>query len=157
MFTGVKWKFQTNGRVISSPAFENGLVYVGSVDKNLYAVDQQAGALKCKFATEGPVKSSPALAGGIVYFASYGAKVFLGTSIPGLLHAVDAKAGAEMFSLDTKFPVFASLAIADGMFYFGTLDGKYAAVDLKTQKLLGSFRTTRPSRSSPQSRIPMGP
>jgi len=46
MFTGVKWKFQTNGRVISSPACENGLVYVGSMDKNLYAVDQQTGALK---------------------------------------------------------------------------------------------------------------
>jgi len=41
MFTGVKWKFQTNGRVISSPAVENGLVYVGSMDQNLYAVDQQ--------------------------------------------------------------------------------------------------------------------
>ena len=35
MFTGVKWTFQTNGRVISSPAVENGLVYVGSMDKNL--------------------------------------------------------------------------------------------------------------------------
>ena len=157
MFTGVKWKFQTNGRVISSPAFENGPVYVGSMDKSLYAVDRQTGALRCKFATEGPVVSSPALAGGIVYFASYDGKVFLGTSIPGLLHAVDAKTGAEMFSLDTKFPVFTSIAIADGMFYFGTLDGKFAAVDLKTQKLLGSFRTTRPSRSFPQSRIPMGP
>jgi len=89
--------------------------------------------------------------------AVYDGKVFFGTSIPGLLHAVDAKTGAEMFSLDTKFPVFASIVIADGMLYFGTLDGKFAAVDLKTQKLLGSFRTTRPSRSCPQSRIPRGP
>jgi hypothetical protein len=109
MFTGVKWKFQTNGRVISSPSVENGLAYVGSMDKNLYAVDQQTAALKLKFATEGPVVSSPALAGGIVYFASYDGKsyvldgkVFFGTSIPGLLHAVDAKTGAEMFSIPSS-------------------------------------------------------
>jgi eukaryotic-like serine/threonine-protein kinase len=76
MFTGVKWKFQTNGRVISSPAVEDGLVYVGSMDKNLYAVDQQTGALKWKFAAEGPVGSSPALAGGIVYFASDDGKFY---------------------------------------------------------------------------------
>jgi outer membrane protein assembly factor BamB len=68
---GVKWKFQTGGRVISSPPVENGLVYVGSTDKNLYAVDQQTGALKWKFATDGPVVCSPAAAAGIVYFGSY--------------------------------------------------------------------------------------
>jgi eukaryotic-like serine/threonine-protein kinase len=75
-FIGVKWKFQTNGRVISSPAVENGLVYVGSMNKNLYAVDQQTGALKWKFAAEGPVVSSPAPAGGIVYFASDDGKFY---------------------------------------------------------------------------------
>jgi outer membrane protein assembly factor BamB len=73
----------------------------------------------------------------------YDGKVFFGTSIPGLLHAVDAKTGAEMFSLDTKFPVFASIAIADGMLYFGTPDGKFAAVDLKTQKPAWVFQNDR--------------
>jgi hypothetical protein len=70
-FTGVKWQIQSHERIISSPAAENGLVYVNSMDKNRYAVDQQTDALKRKFATEGPVVFSPALAGGIVYFASY--------------------------------------------------------------------------------------
>ena len=41
--SGVKWKFHTNGYVISSPAVANGLAYVGSTDGNLYAVDLQAG------------------------------------------------------------------------------------------------------------------
>jgi eukaryotic-like serine/threonine-protein kinase len=46
------------------------------MDKNLYAVDQQTGALKWKFAAEGSVVSSRALAGGIVYFASYDGKFY---------------------------------------------------------------------------------
>jgi outer membrane protein assembly factor BamB len=79
-FIAVKWKFQTNGRVISSPAIE--MVSVGSMDKNPYAVEQQTGTLKWKFATEGPVVSSPALAGGIVYFASYDGKFYAPTRRP---------------------------------------------------------------------------
>jgi hypothetical protein len=30
--SGLKWKFHTNGLVISSPAIADGLVYVGSTD-----------------------------------------------------------------------------------------------------------------------------
>jgi hypothetical protein len=37
--TGAKWKFHTNGYVFSSPAVANGVVYVGSSDGNLYAID----------------------------------------------------------------------------------------------------------------------
>ncbi len=339
-FSGIKWKFQTSGRVISSVAIESGLVYVGSTDKNFYAVDQQTGALKWKFATEGPVVSSAAIAGGIVYFGSYDGKfyaldaatgqlkwkfetggerryagrhlhgllpagetmpdpwdyflsspavwnggvyfgsgdgnvyaldaasgilkwkfktgdvvhsspaisggtlyigswdtylyaldatsgkelwrfktgddaeihnhvgiqaspavadgtvylgcrdsnvyavdaktgkqkwlystkgswvnnsaavyegkVFFGTSLPGLLHAVDAKTGAEVFSLDTKFPVFASIAIANGMLYFGTLDGKFTAVDLKTQKAVWVFQNETSKQALPAIQNPDG-
>src|ERR1700682_21067 len=50
--TGVKWKFHTNGYVISSPAIANGAAYVGSTDGNLYAVDLQTGSQKWKFKTD---------------------------------------------------------------------------------------------------------
>ena len=35
----VVWKFKTGGAVKSSPAVEGGLVYVGSDDANMYAID----------------------------------------------------------------------------------------------------------------------
>ena len=38
-FSQIKWKFHTDGQVISSPAVANGMVFVGSTDGNLYAVD----------------------------------------------------------------------------------------------------------------------
>jgi hypothetical protein len=50
--SGVKWKFHTSGQVISSPAVINGIVYFGSTDGNLYAVDAASGTLKWKFATQ---------------------------------------------------------------------------------------------------------
>jgi hypothetical protein len=73
-FTGVKWKFKTNGYVVSSPALADGTVYFGSTDGALYAVDRDAGTLKWKAATGSRVVSSPAVANGIVYFGSYDGK-----------------------------------------------------------------------------------
>ena len=41
--TGVKWTFKTNGPVVSSPAIAGGLVFIGSLDGSLYAIDQETG------------------------------------------------------------------------------------------------------------------
>jgi hypothetical protein len=68
---GVRWKFKTGGRVYSSPAVVGGVVFVGSADGNLYAIDAATGAERWKFATKGRVVSSPAVQGGLVYFESY--------------------------------------------------------------------------------------
>ena len=37
--TPLKWKFETGGSVYSSPAVVDGMVYFGSNDNYLYAVD----------------------------------------------------------------------------------------------------------------------
>jgi outer membrane protein assembly factor BamB len=74
-FNDVQWKFHTAGRVISSPAVVNGVVYVGSTDCNLYAMDARSGAQKWKFETKGWVVSSPAVDSGTVYFESYDSNI----------------------------------------------------------------------------------
>jgi outer membrane protein assembly factor BamB len=48
----------------------DGIVYVGSNDKNLYAIDAVTGKEKWHFATGDWVDSSPAVADGIVYVGS---------------------------------------------------------------------------------------
>src|ERR1700720_4014832 len=60
---GVKWKFATGDRIVSSPVWSEGVLYFGSDDNNLYAVDAESGRQKWKYATQGPVPSSPAIAG----------------------------------------------------------------------------------------------
>lgn len=42
----VKWTFRIGARVLSSPAFKDGVVYVGSADHHLYAVDAKDGSLR---------------------------------------------------------------------------------------------------------------
>lgn len=161
--TGIKWKFQTGGRVISSPAVANGVAYVGSTDKNLYAVDIETGVQKWKFATESSVVSSPAVSGKFVYFGSY----------DGRFYAVDAAAGKLQWKFETggerRFAgkhlhglqpkeetmpdpwdfFLSSPAVWNGVVYFGSGDGNIYALDAASGALKWKFHTGDVVHSSP--------
>ena len=91
---GIKWKFHTGGRVISSPAVVDGVVYVGSTDGNAYAIDAVSGAQKWKFETKAWEVSSPAVVSGVVYFLSY----------DGHLYALDAATAEVKWKFATGAP-----------------------------------------------------
>ena len=57
-------------RAAEGPRPSRGLVYFGSNDGYLYAVDVRSGQEKWKFKTAGEVLSSPAVSDGVVYFGS---------------------------------------------------------------------------------------
>src|SRR5512137_600251 len=59
------WNYTTEGPVLSSPAVVNGVVYAGSRDGKIYALDAATGAQKWNYSTGGQVDSSPAVANGI--------------------------------------------------------------------------------------------
>ena len=64
----------------------SGLVYVGSGDFRLYAVDAMTGIKRWSFKTYGPVDdSSPVLVGDTVFFGSLDHRVY----------ALDAQRGAQ--------------------------------------------------------------
>jgi outer membrane protein assembly factor BamB len=56
--------------VDSSPAVAGNTVYVGSNDRNLYALSTTNGHRRWSFGTSGHVFSSPTVADGVVYFGS---------------------------------------------------------------------------------------
>jgi len=64
------WSFTTGSVVLSSPAVANGVVYVGSEDNNVYALNATTGANVWTFTTGSEVYSSPAVANGVVYVGS---------------------------------------------------------------------------------------
>src|SRR5689334_15594088 len=43
---GLQWRFMTEGDVVSTPVVAGSLVYVGSGDGRLYALDRAAGTLR---------------------------------------------------------------------------------------------------------------
>ena len=70
------WQYTTGGPIFSSPAVANGVVYVGTYNSFLYALDARTGAFKWSYLTGGEVRSSPAVVNGVVYFGSYDSKLY---------------------------------------------------------------------------------
>lgn len=161
--TGVKWKFHTNGYVISSPAIAGGIAYVGSTDGNLYAIELQSGAQKWKFKTDARVVSSPAVENGVVYFGSYDGKFYALDSASGQLKWKFATPGERRFAgkhLHGSLPegetmpdpfdcYLSSPMISGGNVYFGSGDGNVYALDAASGKLNWKFQTGDVVHASP--------
>jgi len=72
----VLWEFATGGVVRSSPAKAGSVIYAGSDDGNLYAVNAADGTLRWSYDTGARVTSSPAVVDGVVYVGSDNGKVY---------------------------------------------------------------------------------
>jgi eukaryotic-like serine/threonine-protein kinase len=160
---GVKWKFATGDRIVSSPVWSEGVLYFGSDDNNLYAVDAETGRQKWKYATQGPVPSSPAIAGGMVYFASYDGKFYALNADTGRLKWKFTTAGERRFeakgihglqpknqTIPDPWDVYlSSPVVVDGAVYFGSGDGNLYALDAASGELRWKFQTGDVVHASP--------
>src|SRR5688572_2765359 len=157
------WKFKTGGRVISSPLVVGEVIYVGSTDGSLYAVNRAVGTQRWKFDSKGPISSSPAFNNGLVYVLS----------ADGLVYAVDASTGQSKWTFATKgerrftapgihgalprtermpdpFDVFTSSpTIANGVVFVGSGDQNVYALDANTGAVRWSFPTGDVVHASP--------
>jgi len=113
------WSYSTGGTGgylwTSSPAVANGMVYVGSDDYNVYALNAKTGAKLWSYATGGSMDSSPAVANGVVYVGSDDNSVY----------ALNAKTGARLWNYATGGSVKSSPIVANGMVYVSS-DKVYA-------------------------------
>jgi outer membrane protein assembly factor BamB len=64
------WKYKTGDLVLARPFVNDGVVYAGSYDGNLYALNASDGTLLDKFDTGGAIYSSPAGDGEHLYFGN---------------------------------------------------------------------------------------
>jgi outer membrane protein assembly factor BamB len=162
-FNGVKWTLKTGGPIVGSPAISDGVVYIGSMDGYLYAIDQTTGKEKWKYKSSMPIASSPAVSGGILYFVSSA----------GGLGAIDIATGKLKWVLPTEYErkfeaknlhgypsanqtipdgwdmFMSSPAVDNGKVYFGSGDGNVYAVDAKTGMLQWKFPTKDVVHASP--------
>ena len=66
------WSYTTGGLVESSPSVVGGVVYVGSYDHNVYALNATSGVQLWNYTTGNWVWSSPAVVNDVVYIGSDG-------------------------------------------------------------------------------------
>lgn len=150
-----KWSFATGGEVWASPAVSGGVVYIGSDDGFLYALDAKTGAEKWRFKTGKGVRSRPAVGSQAICFLSD----------DGNLYALDVAAGKLKWKFDTHTALVPHSALGDsdsrwdylqsspaigaGLVFVGSGNSNLYAVDLATGQEKWHYTTGDCVRSSP--------
>jgi hypothetical protein len=136
----LKWQVSTGGTVESSPALVGDVVYVGTFNNALLALDKQTGDELWRFPVGGLLRASPSIVDGTIFFGAD----------DNLFYAVDAATGSEKW----RFPLGgggeqSSPAVVDGVVYFGAFDRNVYALDVATGTEIWRFSTGAGILSSP--------
>ncbi|MFD1600244.1 PKD domain-containing protein [Halobellus rarus] len=131
----------TSGSTWTTPAYANGVLYIGSNDYKLHAIDAETGAERWHYDTQTNVRSAPAVEDGVVYFGSN----------DGNMTAVNATTGEKIWNYRLYQPVLveSNPAVVEGVVYFGSNDDNVTAVDATTGEKIWNFTLPDESQSDP--------
>jgi outer membrane protein assembly factor BamB len=173
---GIRWQFATKNAIEGGPVIADGVVYVGSADKNFYAIDLKTGQQKWKVPL-GIITSAPGIKGDRVYTGNADGKFFclkrengdtiwtfetdgqitaapnfaennvLIASQDSVLYCLD-KDGKKVWDFRIEGPIYGGVAVADGKTFLAGCDSMMHVLDVKTGKELGNVDLQGQSGSS---------
>jgi outer membrane protein assembly factor BamB len=115
--------FKASNWFWNTAIYHANVIYVGSMDGNLYAIDALTGksVWSSPFTTGGPIVSSPTIVESGIAVGSDDGNVYL----------VDSSTGREIRSFTTKDKVRADLTAENSNIYFSDTDHNIRSADLK--------------------------
>ena len=113
------WGFQADSAFFASPAVYRGVVYAGSWNGTLYAVDAQTGEQLWAFAADGSIVAPPAFQGDLMALATD----------DGLVYVLDLTTGRKRLIFDTVNALAESPVFTGDYFLIGTGRGRLATID----------------------------
>jgi serine/threonine protein kinase len=134
-----KWVFECEDELRGSPTVANGVVYIGSYDHNLYAINAAKGNFLWKYPTEGGIVSKPVLDDANIYFGSEDRR----------LHVISARLGQISWTYYSNGPIRSSPHLAEGHVFFGSDDGFLHAVNTYSGRRAWQIDAGAPVRSTP--------
>ena len=135
----ILWSYNTGDEIRGSTIVNEGVVYFGSYDHNLYAINGKDGALLWKYETEGGIVGKPTLLDDVIYFGSEDNRAY----------AVSTNSGRLVWSFATEGPIRCSPQIAQNHLVLGSDDGYIYAVNLVSGKITWKVDTGSAIRSTP--------
>jgi outer membrane protein assembly factor BamB/tRNA A-37 threonylcarbamoyl transferase component Bud32 len=140
LFNGViKWRFKARRAITSSPVFAQGLVYVGSMDATLYAIDAKTGWVTWRFRLGKASISTPCIMEN---------RIFTGAA-DGIIYCVEANTAKEVWRFATQHQVTGSPLVYKDSLYCGSVDGYLYCLEHSTGRLRWKFKTQGPITGTP--------
>lgn len=133
------WKFKCEDEIRGSALYHEGIIYIGTYDNNLYALDAASGEFLWKHPTEGGIVTQPAYYAKGVYFGSEDQRV----------HVVSASVGRKTWTYYTDGPVRSSPLIRDRHVFIGSDDGHLHIINANSGRRALKINAGAPVRSTP--------
>jgi outer membrane protein assembly factor BamB len=140
----VLWKFTTKDSIEGAAAIVDGVVYIGSFDEYLYALDLASGQEKGKYKA-GPIKAPPAVRNGMVYVGN----------ADGMFHCVEVAKnekgqliGRKRWTFEAEGEITSGANFAGDLILFGSHDETLYCLT-KDGKEKWKFKTQGPVYGSP--------
>jgi eukaryotic-like serine/threonine-protein kinase len=143
----IAWEFKTKNSVFASPIVKDSIVYIGSLDSNLYAIGLNNGKEKWRFHTKGEIRSNVCINNDTLFL----------NGGDGIVYAIDCYTGNLIWEFKTNgekkydfADYFQSSPIyKDAVLYFGSGDYTLYAIDARSGKIVWSFKTEGIIHSTP--------
>ncbi len=123
------WQFEARGEIWSMPSIAGDTLFIGSFNKNLYALDVNTGEEKWQqsFESQGPIVSTPLVYDNTVYVASFDRHIY----------ALDVTNGQKIWQFPAEGEAenkpekwfWASPVISNSTIYAPNMDGKVYVLD----------------------------
>jgi len=118
-----EWSNAASGCTLSAPSTQQlSVLYVGSNDGSIYAINASDGTKLWQVQTGGAVKSSPVIVNHIVYVGS----------LDGNLYALNASTGHKLWSVKVGQGVTSSPVVANKMVYVTSTNGILSVLDARS-------------------------
>ena len=135
----LRWRHRTKRAITASAASAQGMVFFGSVDWNLYALDVKSGWVVWRFRTEKATISTPCIADKYVFTGS----------TDGNIYCLDMRNGKKIWQYSTEHQVTGSPIIYKDSLFCGSVDGYLYCLEYQTGRLRWKFRTDGPITGTP--------
>jgi outer membrane protein assembly factor BamB len=134
----IVWEFKTKNAIEGTPAIIDGVVYVGSTDKNVYAISLATGQQIWKQPVQSPVRASVSVRDG---------RVYVGT-VDGVFFCLDAKDGQPKWQFNADQEIVSGCNFHSDKILVGSNDGNLYCLTADN-KLVWKFGIDQPINGMP--------
>ena len=172
------WSFECEDEIRGTATYDNGVIYVGAYDNNLYALNAATGEFIWKHPTDGGIVCKPAIYERNIYFGSEDSRLYVVSPRSGNLvwtyyaegpirsspriserhvfigadddhlHVINASTGRRALKFNAGAPIRSTPLVYQDAIYFGTESGDFFSIDFQG-KMKWQIRSKRAVTSSP--------
>lgn len=135
----VTWSFAAEHAIWGQPAYQDGIVYLTSLDKHVYALDAESGEELWQHEVAAAIPSAAVIGDHLIYVAGFDSQV----------HALNLSDGSEAWSFAAEDWIWGAPALDGPTLYIADREGNVYALDAATGAAQWQEKVTEHIQAAP--------